>query len=284
MISTEKHISKNSHYYIYTPSTQALKTFFYPTSIGYFHYEAGYSLTRSSFDSFLLMTVKKGQCELIIDSKVMPVYENQIILLDCYKPHSYQTATGYEAEWLHFDGPLAREYYELLQQTLGNVFSLKTPYLFNKIFHNIYQLFHDKQPISEPMISQNITIILTEALLSHSLKSNYTKSTDTIQDIVAYINDHLSENMTLNDLAVRTALSPYYFTRLFKKKTGFTPHQYIITARINYAKYLLQNTDTSVKIIGFDTGFASESNFCTAFKKSEQMTPREYREKNRVHI
>ncbi len=92
------------------------------------------------------------------------------------------------------------------------------------------------------------------------------------------MNEHLTEPLTLDDLAARASLSPYYFTRLFKKETGFTPHEYLIAMRINSAKFLLKTTSASIKEICFLTGFASESSFCTTFKKWVNATPSSYRE------
>ena len=45
-------------YYLYTPSTQAARTFFYPVCTGYFRYAPGYCLKRNSYDSFLIMYIK----------------------------------------------------------------------------------------------------------------------------------------------------------------------------------------------------------------------------------
>ena len=85
------------------------------------------------------------------------------------------------------------------------------------------------------------------------------------------------QELSLEDLAAQAALSPFYFSRLFKRETGFSPHRYILAARIGNAKFLLQSTGDSVKRICFTVGFTSESSFCTAFKKETGLTPSEYR-------
>ena len=104
-------------------------------------------------------------------------------------------------------------------------------------------------------------------------------SANFIEDMVAYINEHLAGPLTLEELASQASLSPFYFSRLFKKETGFTPHGYVITARVNNAKFLLKSSNATIKEICFGTGFTSESSFCTTVKKITGSTPSEYRER-----
>ena len=80
-------------------------------------------------------------------------------------------------------------------------------------------------------------------------------------------------------LSEKACLSPFYFTRVFTKETGMTPYQYLLSTRISAAKFLLKSTSVSIKEIACRCGFTSSSGFCTAFKKWENLTPKEYRDK-----
>jgi len=277
LISLEPGVLKNSDYYMYTASAQAAKTFFYPLCVGYFYYAPGYHLHRSTYDSFLIMHIKKGQCQIGVGSQTYVAKENQIVLLNCYEPHTYYTTTGWEAVWVHFDGPLARAYFDLITGESGLISSLKDTSRFDKSFQKIYQMYRENASIKEALISKHISDMLTEMLISQDGNPQQPSSNDIIEETAAYINEHLSENLTLESLAERASLSPYYFTRVFKKVTGFTPHEYLIAARINSAKFLLKNTRLSIKEIGYSIGFHSESSFCTTFKKWVETTPSRYR-------
>ena len=127
------------------------------------------------------------------------------------------------------------------------------------------------------MLNNCIVNLLTELLVGREEAGPCARSADIIEDSVAYINDHLAQELSLEDLAAQAALSPFYFSRLFKRETGYSPHRYILTARISNAKFLLHSTGDSVKKICFTVGFTSESSFCTAFKKETGLTPSEYR-------
>lgn len=67
MKSIEEFVAPQSDYFIYTPSKQAMEMFLYPMQCGTFIYLPGYSLTRDSFDSFLLMYIQKGELSLTFE-------------------------------------------------------------------------------------------------------------------------------------------------------------------------------------------------------------------------
>ena len=273
----EKWIDKNSNYYIYTASTPAQNAFFYPICVGNFHYLPEYRLNRNHYDSFLLMYIKRGSCYIDVDSKIYEASAGQIVFLDCYHPHRYFTNSGWEALWIHFDGIAASEYFQLITGAKQFVFSLKNNYFFIKILTKIYDTFRLNNVVKEALMAQYITSLLTEIIICQNENSAVRTQANAIEEAVQYINEHLQEDLDLNTLASHVALSPFYFTRLFKKETGFTPHQYIIATRINNAKFLLKNTSLPIKEIAYKLGFSTESRFCTTFKTLETMTPSEYR-------
>ena len=138
--------------------------------------------------------------------------------------------------------------------------------------------FKEHISIKEALLNNYIVNILTELLIGRGTEHSVNISASIIEDTVAYINEHLADPLTLEKLASQASLSPFYFSRLFKKETGFTPHGYVITARVNNAKFLLKSSNSTIKEICFKTGFTSESSFCTTFKKVTGSTPSEYRE------
>lgn len=277
MISTEKGILPGSDYYVYTPSAQAQSLFFYPLIIGNFSYSDDYSLRRTAFDNFLLMYIKRGECIIELNDQVFRALPGQIVFLDCYHPHTYKSTVPWECEWLHFDGRSARDFYQAITNGTSPVISLKDTYRFERYLHKIYLHFREHLPLKEALLNNYIVNMLTELFVSRDRESPEAISGGIIEDTIAYINNHLTEILSLNDLASQASLSPFYFSRLFKKETGFSPHEYVILSRINNAKYLLNFPELSIKDVCFKTGFSSESSFCTTFKKSVGMTPSEYR-------
>ena len=282
MYSKEQLVQKQSQYFIYLPSAMARRVFFYPLITGYFYYEPGYSIRRTNYDNYLIMYIAKGELFLSYNGLDRVVKPGQVVLIDCRLPHIYGNGSDdiLEIAWLHFDGKMGPAFYDLITEESGNVITPSNPYPVTHHLRRIYELFQSSSPIQEAAISERITAILSELIVSRPESSGESKSpTEIIENALVFINDHFREPLTLEQIAKHVSLSPYYFTRIFSAETGFTPHQYIIATRLNFAKYHLQNSILSVKEISFLSGFRSESNFCASFKKREGITPGEYRDR-----
>ncbi len=277
MRSKEALVSANSDYYLYQPSTVASRIYLYPIVLGYFYYESGYHLQRTRYDSFLLMHVIKGSCQVRLQGQMEIVSQDQLLLLDCYEPHEYSYPENAEVSWLHFDGPLARDYYELITASHGNIITSGNLYPIAHDMSKILNLFRNSEPIRESVVSGYITQILTALLNIRSDTGNNFSHSQIVENSLAYISEHFSDPLSLETMARNSNMSPYHFTRVFTAETGFTPHQYLIATRINSAKFLLKTPDMPIKEIAFSSGFNSESSFCSTFKKWENMTPGEYR-------
>jgi AraC-like DNA-binding protein len=78
-------------------------------------------------------------------------------------------------------------------------------------------------------------------------------------------------------LARHAHVSPAHFSRRFKEAFGETPHQYVLTRRVERAQELLRNTDLTVTEICFEVGFQSLGSFSSAFHRVAGMTPTAYR-------
>jgi AraC family transcriptional regulator len=275
--SCEEHLSRESEYYMYSASVTARRTFFYPLCAGHFFYEPGYSQHRNSYDSFQLMYVNRGTMLLDTNGYVQNVGAGNMILIDCYRPHGYSTSEGWEAVWLHFDGPMARAYYSLIETRSGNVIRMPEGYQAVREMKKIYSALSSGTPVREAEISRQLTDILTSILTAGTAGEDRAKSPSAIEKSVSYIGEHFTEEISVDQLASDAMLSPYHFIRVFCRETGFTPHEYLINIRINASKYMLKNTGKTIKDICYSTGFSSESIFCTCFKKKTGTTPTDYR-------
>ncbi len=85
------------------------------------------------------------------------------------------------------------------------------------------------------------------------------------------------EPLTVADLAAAATLSPAYFSREFRRTFGETPHQYLLTRRLERAAALLRTTDRSVTEICFAVGLNSLGSFTTSFTRVFGRSPAAYR-------
>lgn len=95
--------------------------------------------------------------------------------------------------------------------------------------------------------------------------------------VVEYIEQHLSEKISLVMLAKLVKLSPYHFARAFRHTFGLPPHRYHMARRMARAQYLLLRSALPVTLIGVRIGFSEASSFTRAYRSYAGVTPSEFR-------
>lgn len=274
MFASEDKITSNSQYFFYTPTETSKSLFLYPTVIGSFEYRPGYSLVRNRYDSYLIIMIESGTMEILLDNKYQTASKGDVILLDCYKPHAYRSAHGCKTLWLHFDGQMAGNYYDYLTQNNSNILSVRSFKQAHTLLERLYSSFVEHDILNEAQMSLMINNILLELLSGKAVAEPVQSG---IKKVTAYLTDNFSKDISLDEMAELAGFSPYYFLRRFKRETGLTPHQFLISARMSAAKYNLSNTNMTVSEIAYACGFEDESAFCYSFRKREGITPKEFR-------
>ena len=100
-----------------------------------------------------------------------------------------------------------------------------------------------------------------------------------LDSAIAFIRQNYTHKLKLADIAEVTGLSEFYFDRLFKKSTGYTPHQYLTQYRIDRAKQLLRQKNLTATQIAKLCGFSNQSYFTRQFREVVGTTPISYRRK-----
>jgi transcriptional regulator GlxA family with amidase domain len=102
-----------------------------------------------------------------------------------------------------------------------------------------------------------------------------------IRDIHEWILDNLAEDLSVEALAARLGMSARNFARLFKRETDMTPGDYVEAARVEAARRMIEESDTSLKKVAYVCGFADQSGLRRAFMRRICVTPVEYRQRFR---
>ncbi len=276
MRSLENGVSPSSVYYNFSPSLLAREHLLYVVCAGDFTYAPGYELNRTSFDSYLMEVILEGQVQITTEGEHLTARAGQAVLLDCNRPHRYASDTGWHALWVHFDGAAAKGYYSLVKRLNGLVFATHRLQEVHGALQSIFDMFHLGQPLSEPRMALLLTQALT-ALTESAEPALIGGRAGLIDRAVACINRHVGDEPPVAELARMVGLSEYHFIRVFRQVMGVTPRQYIIMSRMNHARYLLKTTTLSVGEISGMAGYASESMFTAAFRRTQGMTPTRYR-------
>ena len=103
------------------------------------------------------------------------------------------------------------------------------------------------------------------------------ESTNLFADTVAWLQEHLDEPVTVEDLAARSAMSPRTFSRQFLAATGTTPYQWLVRQRVLLAQRLLEVSHLSIEAVAEKSGFSTAANLRKHFGRIVQTNPQAYR-------
>ena len=221
-----------------------------------------------------------GECKIEINGESYIGTKGMMYYIPEGTVHSYGfTEKKYlKKYWLHFkieacDLPFSQLVKMPYLLNVGDVQELRR--IFSKIIRSA-----KSDDLSE-MLSLRSAIL---DVVSFYIKKSGTKSaaifpeeTKRLSEIIAYIKNNISDNITTSDLAKQFHLHPNYFIRYFKQQTGLTPVSYINKLKFEHAKHILQTTEKSISEVMESVGFNDLSNFSNFFKAYAGSSPRNFR-------
>ena len=103
-----------------------------------------------------------------------------------------------------------------------------------------------------------------------------------LRDLPEWIVEHLGEDLSIERLADRAAMSPRNFTRVFRRETGSTPGKYVERARVDAARRLLEDGAESLEAVAACCGFGSGEQMRRTFQRHVGVVPIDYRRRFRA--
>lgn len=155
----------------------------------------------------------------------------------------------------------------------------------NQILQRLIFIFTEKHPskdIFADLLIQElvIRILQTESKSFYLKKAANEPNNDRISYIIRFIQEHLTEDLSIEMLSEKAYMSASNFYRTFKHELGSSPNDFIIEERLKMAESLLRDPKLSIKEAYLASGFNSFSYFCRIFKKKKKVSPSEFKEKN----
>jgi AraC family transcriptional regulator len=102
-------------------------------------------------------------------------------------------------------------------------------------------------------------------------------SSGKLRRVLEFVDAHLEQDITLHALARESGTSPFHVSRLFKRRTGLAPHQFIVRRRMERARSLLSDADLSILEVSLQCGYSQQSHFAATFRRLVGMSPTAYR-------
>lgn len=266
-----------SVHYVGHPSAFARRHLLFCESMGRFDVTAQYRTSRLSFNSYLLMIVTDGTIMCGTNGSTATASAGEALLINCHHPHTYYALTASSFYFVHLSGTPANDLADCILDPGRLPVHGKNTDMALDLLRDLLDKLTTGKVTDEAQISAALYQLL--AFLISDVRANHMGlgSTQLVDKAVETILTHLNEHLTLNALAAQSGCSVSYFSREFKRSTGFAPYAFILRARLDHAKHLLMTTDLSIQEIADRTGFASLANFSYTFRKNIGISPTDFR-------
>lgn len=229
--------------------------------------------------------VEKGLLEMQIGKETYLIQEGDAAVIFPNITHDYHTLSTTGNTQLN----IINGYLDLLplhKKLLLSKYPL-TPVIRKEDLHEDV-LFAEKRLFEIRMKEENHTLI--SSFLSLMLCQLFPKlqltdyqnqpPQDLVCEIIAYIASHFQEELTLTSVANHFGIGKYHLSRIFSNVLGIHFTAYLNALRMNYAKYLLHNSDMNITTIAIECGYHNQQTFNRIFKERNKCTPKEYKKSN----
>jgi YesN/AraC family two-component response regulator len=105
-----------------------------------------------------------------------------------------------------------------------------------------------------------------------------------LSKVFSYVDDNINNEISLNSASSHAGLSISYLSRVFKKRLGTNFAKYVSLKKIKRSKQILKYSEMTINDIAFELGYNEVNYFCKVFKKTEHITPSQYREAIRSSV
>ena len=191
----------------------------------------------------------------------------------------------WEYVWVEFDGLRAKEIVELAGLSLDNpVYRAHSKELREEMKKEMLYMAEHGEESPFHLIGHLYLFIdyMSRSSVSMRLSSEGRVQDFYIKEALTYIEQNFQNDISVEGIAKSCGLNRSYFGRIFKDAIGKSPKEFIMDYRMVKATELLKLTDLTIGDIGNAVGYPNQLHFSRAFKHTYGMSPREWRNKNKI--
>ena len=232
-----------------------------------------------------LFYIVGGKGQFLIEDELYPVNTNHLVIINPNVTHTEVSLNAQPLEYI----VLGIEGVELsMTENSNGQFCILDHFESMDItssLRNILREMEQKQPGYEDICQAFMEILIIRLMRSTGLsvpaEPQNSVGNHQCAAVRRYIDHHFKESLTLDQLADEAHMNKYYLSHAFKQEYGISPINYMISRRLEESKYLLAETDLSMSQIAQLLGFSSLSYFSQVFRKTQGLSPMEYRQDNK---
>lgn len=244
--------------------------------------------------SNVFLYMKKGEFVFDLADRSVTLHDNELLLFPAGTKYMITAKASCDYVYLHFS-PLSRLSVNESDTSLVNDNEVLLPEKISfsdnpekreRLMRHITRCENASlasDTYADLRLSSEMTSFILFVATCHSEK-NTPRLPHSLIRICDYVNEHISDNITLASISDLTGLSKQYIMRLFKKHMGETVTHYVNSAKLSYAQRLLRESDRNIEEITYELGFCGSYYFCRLFKKHYGMTPSEYRTQSKEEL
>lgn len=227
-----------------------------------------------------LLYMTEGSMKVIIDTQQYVVKQGDLAIINCYQPHFIVPPESPASYLCLIPSKTYCEEFGLPMEDAQIQPVIHSPHI-TALFEAIAQEFQSEQPFQKTMLKSRIMLLLTELFRHHTLSDPATTSKPQsnklkiVQSALLYMKQHLNEPISTEQIAQHIGFSKYYFCRLFKEITTYSPVNYLNLLRCKNAQRLLTEGKKSIHEIATLCGFENLSYFTRTYKKYMGVLPLE---------
>ena len=246
------------------------------------HYEITYNQVirgcpkKHFHETLTVVALEKGKLEVSVKKEFL-LSVNRLLCINPYEVHSVPKVVM-ENEKLHVLY-LDKAWFESIQRELLGVESylpLETLISNQRLYEAFIQLCKLMLSDTFTMQKEEQLLLFLQTLLIQQTKEELPVNSETLAtDIRAFIDKDKLFELTLEEIAKNFHIGTFHLIRLFKKAFGMTPHQYILSQRLNHAKALLLQGE-NIAQVALDCGFSDQSHLYKYFKEVFGISPKAY--------
>lgn len=249
---------------------------------------------------YLLVYVQEGNCRFSVNRQEYVLSPEDFCLIQPDQPVILEGMTDTVTPFMHFDvfyNPNRKDSFttrpgqidlssfrHLLQPRLNDMEDIDIPVVFRPqqaaLFRHhlmtIIRMANAADPLRQLKVQQLATELIIHLIAGYGTGKTAERHILDLNAVYSYIAHHLSDSITVKDMASFANLSIPHFNKLFREQTKTTPYRYLIYTRMTYAKELLADRGVKVKEVARLCGFTDEQHFCKMFKKFVGVSPRNY--------
>jgi AraC-like DNA-binding protein len=254
-------------------------------SMGYYPKAEGhYTYRKKGLPENFLFYCVDGYGWYQLEGKQYKVGPNEFFILPQHMEHAYGSdeTHPWTIYWVHFGGEQLPHFNELnaVKEHFKPCYIKSNEEIFT-LFAKIYKALEMGYSIDNLMfasmgLSQFLALFVYNSKY-HAVSSQDTSHVDCVDSAILYMQEHISENISLQELSSHYNYSASRFSGLFKQKTGYTPIDYFIQMKMQKASQQLDLTDKSIKDIALSMGFDDPYYFSRRFRKIIGVPPTKYR-------